>query len=192
MSNYENAPATKMLATNCVCCGRPLVDATSVQLGIGPECRKEWDGGIPNEVREQANKIVRDAACAAGIGRIAEVLEAADKVEALGLAVLAGKMRRRFRSASNQADIIIEAADGGFKVVTPYRRKDSKAFIEAWRHVPGRRWVAGANIVPVESKAALWRLLCDFFPGRYGKGPKGVFRVPEAAPSASQTEMKLA
>ena len=38
MSNdYTQAPATLMLATNCVCCGRALVDAVSVELGIGPE-----------------------------------------------------------------------------------------------------------------------------------------------------------
>lgn len=37
---YENAPATKLLATHCCCCARPLVDAKSVELGIGPECRK--------------------------------------------------------------------------------------------------------------------------------------------------------
>lgn len=38
--SYENAPATKMLATHCACCARPLVDAESVELGIGPDCRK--------------------------------------------------------------------------------------------------------------------------------------------------------
>lgn len=38
--NYTNAPATKMLATNCACCGRDLVDAHSVETGVGPVCRK--------------------------------------------------------------------------------------------------------------------------------------------------------
>lgn len=37
MSSYETAPATRKLATHCVCCGRPLVDARSVSLGIGPK-----------------------------------------------------------------------------------------------------------------------------------------------------------
>lgn len=37
MNTYENAPATKMLATNCVVCGRALVDAVSVEMGIGPD-----------------------------------------------------------------------------------------------------------------------------------------------------------
>ena len=40
-SAYETAPATLLLATNCACCGRPLVDADSVTAGVGPECRKK-------------------------------------------------------------------------------------------------------------------------------------------------------
>ena len=38
--SYENAPATKMLAAYCACCARPLVDAESVETGMGPVCRK--------------------------------------------------------------------------------------------------------------------------------------------------------
>lgn len=193
MNAYENAPATKMLATNCVVCGRALVDAVSVEMGIGPECRKEYDGGISTEVRVEANKIVHAAAMAAGIGRISEVLAAADKIEALGLAVLASKMRRRFKNAERLAEIEIEELPGGFyRVVTPYRRKDSKAFVAAWRGVPGRRWANGANVVPVASKTALWAVLKEFFGGRYAKGPKGVFKIPEPAPVAVQGQLGLA
>lgn len=39
MSNYENAPATILLATHCCVCGRPLCDSDSVEIGIGPTCR---------------------------------------------------------------------------------------------------------------------------------------------------------
>ena len=193
MNDYTESPACKMLATNCVVCGRVLVDSVSVEMGIGPECRKEYDGGINEETRTEANKIVYEAACAAGIGRISEVMEAADKVEALGLSVLADKMRRRFRNAERNADIEIEMlADGNYKVVTPYRRKDSKAFVEAWRKVPGRRWMNGANVVPVTSKKALWGVLKEFFGGHYAKGPMGVFRIPEQKPDVVQDQLKLA
>ena len=192
MNSYENAPATKMLATNCVCCGRALVDAISVSIGVGPECRKEYDGGISEEVRSEANKLVHAAACSAGIGRIVEVMEAADKVEALGLKVLASKMRRRFRNAERNVDIEIEEIEGGnYRVLTPYRRKDSKAFVEAWRKVPGRRWVNGANVVPIASKSALWSVLKEFFGGHYAKGPMGVFRIPEQKPDVVQEQLGL-
>lgn len=42
---YESAPATAMLATHCACCGRALLDATSVEAGIGPECRRKHGYG---------------------------------------------------------------------------------------------------------------------------------------------------
>jgi hypothetical protein len=38
--SYENAPATEMLATHCAICSRPLLDAVSVEIGIGPVCRQ--------------------------------------------------------------------------------------------------------------------------------------------------------
>ena len=193
MNAYENAPATKMLAVNCAICGRPLVDAISIQQGLGPECRKEYDGGISQEIRLEANKLVHAAACAAGIGRISEVMAAAEQVEALGMAVLAGKIRRRFKNAERNADIEIEELPSGeYRVVTPYRRKDSKAFVEAWRGVPGRRWVNGANVVPMASKKALWTVLREFFGGRYAKGPKGVFRIPVQEPGMVQGQLGLA
>jgi uncharacterized protein DUF6011 len=37
--SYENAPGTKLLATLCACCARPLLDAASVEAGMGPHCR---------------------------------------------------------------------------------------------------------------------------------------------------------
>ncbi len=40
--SYENSPACKLIATTCCCCGHPLVDAVSVEAGIGPDCRKKW------------------------------------------------------------------------------------------------------------------------------------------------------
>lgn len=193
MSDYTDSPACRMLSVNCAVCGRPLVDSISVQIGMGSECRKEYDGGITDEVRTQANKIVHGAAMAAGIGRIEEVLAAADQVEAMGLAILAKKMRRRFKNAERLAEIEIEELPNGmYRVVTPYRRKDSKAFVAAWRAVPGRRWENGANVVPFASKKALWMMLQEFFGGRYAKGPKGVFKIPEQAPRPVQEQLKLA
>ena len=37
---YEAAPATTLLASHCAVCARPLLDAESVEAGIGPDCRK--------------------------------------------------------------------------------------------------------------------------------------------------------
>lgn len=183
MNDYENAPATKMLATNCVCCGRPLVDARSVELGIGPECRGEIDGNIAEDTRKAANKYVFEAAIAAQGGKVEEVLRIADAIDALGLKVLADKVRRRFNGVTERkVDITIEEADGYLKVKTPFRRGDKDAFIAAWRDIPGRRFKDGANIIPANQKMALWSLLKEFFGGKYGRGSKGLFRIPQPEP----------
>ena len=190
--SYENAVATKMLATHCVACGRALVDAVSVEMGIGPECRDGNDGGIPDDKREAANAFVFKAAIAAQEGRVFEVMALADKVQELGLAGLADKVRRRFNEAAVKAEITIEEKDGMYTVDTPFRRKDSDAFVNAWRQVPGRRWKDGKNVVPVASKNELYALLKRFFGGRFAMGPKGAFRIPKSDPVAVQNEMKLA
>ena len=190
--SYENAPATRMLATHCVCYGQALVDATSVELGIGPECRKGDDGGIPDAVRMQANKLVFDAAVAADQGRVGEVLALAEKIRELGLDELAGKVGRRFKgSVQRRADITIKVEGDEYVVKTPFRRGDKDAFIAAWRAIPGRRYSNKLNRVPMTQRAALWSLLKEFFPNKTGMGPKGLFRVPKAEPKPVQAELQL-
>jgi hypothetical protein len=62
--SYENAPATKILNINCAACGRPLVDANSTSVALGPDCRKKH--GVPNVLdeatRAQANRLIWTAA----------------------------------------------------------------------------------------------------------------------------------
>jgi hypothetical protein len=181
-ASYLSAPATKMLSTHCVCCGRALLDATSVQMGIGPECRGGDDGGIADDVRVAANKLVFEASVAASAGEVGKVKELAEMIKSLGLSELAEKVGRRFANAERNVEIEVEDCGIVLLVKTPYRRGDAEAFKEAWRAIPGRRWnrEVGANEVPASQKLAVWALLKRFFPGRYGKGGKGLFRVPKA------------
>jgi hypothetical protein len=188
-SGYENAPATKMLATNCAVCGKPLVDAESCETGLGPICRAEsgFDAGVADADREAANRLVFSAAIAAQQGRATVVVKIAKAVEKLGFPVLAEKMRARFvnvvAAPERRADIFIEVEKDGkvYSVKTPYRRGAAEEFKSAWRTIPGRRYYGGVNHIPVEQKPALWALLKQFFPGKWGKGPQGVFRVPKEA-----------
>ena len=189
MSNdYVNSPATKMLATNCLVCGRPLVDAVSVQTGVGPECRKNMDVFfISKEHQELANKLVYLAAIAVQNGKIQEVLGFAEQIEfQCQMPELAAKIRERFsdsaRKASVHANITITVDGDRMFVKTPYRRGEAEEFKQAWRNIPGRRWRSDlrVNEIPVASKDQLWTLLGKFFPGKWGNGPKGVFRVPSA------------
>ena len=146
MSSYTNAPACQMLATHCCACGRPLVDAISVSMGIGPECRGGNNGGISVEQQDAANKITYLAAIAAQEGKVEEVRQHANSLRELGLPVLAEKVAERFVNAERNAKIKITEHQGMLKVVTPFRRGDKQAFIEAWRAIPGRRYSNGANL----------------------------------------------
>jgi hypothetical protein len=180
--SYVNAPATRMLATNCCCCGRPLVDAISVELGIGPECRAGRTDGISKEQQEVCNKLTHAAAVAAQEGNVEKVRMLAEEIRGLGLAELADKVFHRFQNAERLAKITIVAlSDNTLSVATPFRRKEKSDFLAAWRSIPGRKYVRGKNIVPVESKQELWALLKRFFPGQFGKGPQGLFRIPKEA-----------
>jgi len=195
---YEQSIQCKLLATNCVCCGRPLVDAQSVELGIGPECRKHitWESDIDEDERKIANEHIYNASIAATHGAVQEVLDYAALIEHLGLASLAEKVRRRFVSFLEQAkrkpSITIreftykDKRTGvdvrAMSIKTPYKRSQPASFTSAWRSIPGRWWdrKRRSNIVPITSsnKQAVWNLLKQFFPGLVGMGPKGAFRVP--------------
>ena len=176
--SYINAPATKLLATHCCCCGRPLVDATSVELGIGPECRSGETGGISEVQRELCNKLTYQAAVAAQEGKVEIIRKCAEAIRNLGLEALAEKVEKRFVNAERLAKIKITAVGDCLEVVTPFKRSLGKDFIDAWRNIPGRMWKNNKNLVPVTSKDQLWNLLRTYFPGEFGMGPKGVFKVP--------------
>ncbi|NDD56027.1 hypothetical protein EBZ39_19545 [bacterium] len=178
--SYTAAPACQLLATHCCCCGRPLVDSVSVELGIGPECRKGDTGGIDAATQDDCNRLTRSAAVAAQSGNVERVREIAETIESLGLSELANKIRKRFVNAEKRCKITIVDNGDMLIVETPFRRKDSSGFIEAWRNIPGRRYDRNrnANVVPVNQKR---QLLQRFFPGEFGKGPQGIFRIPEAA-----------
>ena len=59
---HENAPATKLIAVFCCACRLPLVDSDSVELGIGPVCRKKIakeDIGQPADWEACADALAR-------------------------------------------------------------------------------------------------------------------------------------
>lgn len=178
--SYVDAPATKMLATHCCVCGLPLVDAISVELGIGPDCRQHMNGDISEEQRKECNRLTHLASLAAQEGKVDEVRRCSEAIIALGLSTLGEKVAERFVNAEKNAKISIVEEDGYLVVSTPFRRKVSNDFIDAWRQIPGRRYRDKKNLIPLEQKRALWGLLQRFFPNEYAMGPKGVFRIPKA------------
>jgi hypothetical protein len=177
--SYENAPACVMLETRCCSCGKPLLDSMSVELGIGPDCREMYTGGITEEQRVVCNRLTHDAAVAASEGNIVRVRQIAEQIGTLGLTTLAKKVAERFVNAERMAKVKITQTGHSLRVKTPFRRSQKDEFVAAWRTIPGRRYERGINVVPVASKRELWGLLRQFFPGEFGIGPQGTFRIPK-------------
>lgn len=177
MSDYENAPATKMLATHCVCCNRPLLDAQSVELGIGPECRKRHGynaRGVSEENRAQANKLV--AKMALPNVSFTDLTAALTELSMLGFQKLAAVI------ASRKASISIALAEEGRRLLvkTPF----TAGSLVSIRAIPGRGTAYNednrflGNTFPVAQKGAVWNMIRRHFPGALGVGPKGPFTVP--------------
>ncbi len=158
MSDYTNAPATALVATRCALCGRPLLDAPSVECGMGPVCRERALVGAPEANRGEVNALV---------ARIAADTSAADVpamvacVAALGYGALAERLTERL--AEGKA-VTVRAEGDGFAVAAPF----SEAFNAALRaHAPGRRWDKEARVwrIPAKAKRGLWEALLEAFPG---------------------------
>jgi len=118
---YENATATKIMATHCCCCGKPLVDAKSVEIGIGPVCRKRYgfDMDVSEDARKRANKIIYDLALAVSQGSVTlESMEQCAELNALGFPLIAAIF------LYNGASISVETGEFGgepvYFVRTPY------------------------------------------------------------------------
>lgn len=177
--DYTAAPACTMLATRCAFCSRKLLDALSVESGIGPDCA-ELHGveRVAATHRKEANELIYQIAVLQRTdwNRTALLL---DRLTALGFFEVVSKITARF---SPKPTILIETIKAeigeAFKVVAPYRAQAT----EGWRSIPGRRFIqesiGGAkvsyNLVPARSRAALWAFLQTYYQGEVVQGSKGV------------------
>ena len=178
MNTYENAPATKLLATHCACCARPLLDAESAEVGMGPVCRKNNGysevAAMPEETRAEANRLIN---LIARERASAEVVAAFKRLFELGLV----KIVEHLLASVATVKIAVTGEDhphgaGRLALKSPY----SEIGVNAIRAVPGRRWDAEnkLNTFPESSRSALFECLKVVWPGVLGIGPKGPFMVP--------------
>lgn len=177
MNSYMNAPATKMIATNCCVCARPLCDAKSVELGIGPDCRRKYgyENACTEEVRKQANALVHQIAL---VQKGEPALLACKELHDLGFVDLSDRILTRLTKIV-LAPLEIAMSGGAlsettFTVSTPF----SKTFCDllkaakvgaVWNPVK-KRWA-----VPNTAKRTVLGILEATFPGAWAKGPRGPF-----------------
>lgn len=179
---YLHAPATELLATHCCLCDRALVDAESVERGLGPTCAAkagvgseahpaDWPRALAAASRADVALVEGDAHKAANalthrIGRdphAAAVPHLVEAIEALGYLQLAATLAEKLTPVT----VRVEAEGDTLAVSAELPRGEVfDAFVEAMRAVPGRRWDGEhkVNRVPARSKAALWGALRKALP----------------------------
>lgn len=152
---YENAPGTKLLASHCAMCARPLLDAVSVECGVGPVCRKKYDVGstLSDEARDEANKLVHTIALDQhGVA----ARDALKRLAALGCDKIVERIAARWGGLSVrlEGDVLL--------VNSPY----NEDFTRAARRVPGRRWVGAekVNSFPAAGWSDVEAAICDCYP----------------------------
>lgn len=191
---YESAPGTLLLASQCAVCARPLLDAVSVETGIGPDCRKKHGytqpdlavdalaviaalaASLPGEVylelasktdaREAANVLVHRIAAEQTGPLVSAYVTALSK---LGFVKLSERIAKRIGKVT-----VHEDGEGFWVIDTPF----NESFVSAVRGLPGRRFVrnangkGGVNKVPVPQlpserasvRARIWGMLKTTFP----------------------------
>lgn len=203
MSKSTN-PNTKRLATNCCACGRALRDAKSVEVGIGPHCRKKHGfdttyNALTDSQRKSVNVLIHRAGIACEKNDIKLILKLAKKIERRGFSVVANRIRTRFvKIRIHRANGVDEYGwtpkRGGFKtgeqhdvvrVWTPYspefngNRRDNRL-----RGRPCKEQTEFGKFhweFKVEHSTLLMRVLALTFPGQSYLCDNGIFEVPTAA-----------
>lgn len=183
---YETAPATRMLATHCIFCSRPLVDAVSVEAGVGPDCRKKYghteaqgpadwvqvENTCPVTVMHELSARDPRRLCNILVYRIVmgcqawEVCLAIDTIRHLGFAKLAESLTKKLCAATvtHKGDVVA--------VQAPWNEE----WVNESRTIPGRRYIKDEKMqtFPLSSRPALWRALQKVFRGKAISTPKGL------------------
>lgn len=202
--SYENVPATKLLATYCACCARPLVDAVSVEAGVGPECRKrhgysaaqaepDWaevlrlsDNLVAvREIFPYGSPEASEAAWRLGgletrrvanlfVYRIALAQDGPDALRLAAVVRALGFQRLAARVEERLVKVRIELAGDEYIVRAPY----SETFnMRLGERRDSRRWDAENKAWRIKApfRGFLFNALKASFPGVAAVGPKGAF-----------------
>lgn len=195
----QSKKLSTLFATHCLCCGRPLVDAISVETGVGPVCRQryEYDRHTNREDQLIANRLIHEAALNDTPDK--RLLEIAEDLDTLNYKGVATKIRDRFVQnpvAHHRIAFTITREPAIFG--RGQRAHTMEAFVIKNTWMPGFEgsltteidWrdralvrddadeIIGWAVKP-RAKKALWKVLSIYFEGEVGVGPKGPFMVPK-------------
>lgn len=181
-----SSAAYRMLATRCAVCARNLRDPVSVELGIGPDCRKAYaftGEGLSAEGYERARAIVFQLALEASAKAInpANVLIASDELREIGLSKLADVLINRNAKISikaHGADALLVKFPYAMAASFEIGRLGGTVVRDDSRPSPkdGRGAFVG-YAVPAANRNAVWSVLRRHFVGLLGVGPRGPFVV---------------
>lgn len=201
--SYENATSTRLLATHCVACGRPLRDADSVEIGMGPICRKKYMpayDGLDPEVKKKANTLVHEAGVLATDRtreNVKRIIQIGEEIKALGVPTLAAKLAdnfvpiriKRANQPNDLADRYSGRWDAGepvFKFRMPYERNAIATMRRVFPTNKVFRWDRDEKAWYVRQRSAqgefmgwyLMRVFAELFPGAIAVGDDGPFDIP--------------
>lgn len=173
---YESAPATMMLATNCACCARPLVDAQSVETGVGPICREKYlvADKVSPEARAEGNKLVHRIAT---LQKGTEVIQAVARLKELGFVHVVERINKRIKKRKPVVQLSYQHERLYMKANVPGQLWN--VWLISMRNIPGMRYEGKGvgNSFPMDQKRSVYNLLQRFFSGRKAVGPKGEFVI---------------
>ncbi len=179
--SYEEAPATKMLATFCSVCSRPLLDAESVERGIGPVCAEKYGflGSVAAEARAEANVLVHMIAVEQEGEKVNVAIE---RLRELGFMKLANAVERRtvradiaisYKYLPVRQEETVTRVFPFFVVKAPFNPEFNQA-----RYSITKAYFDKANkvhCIPANEKPALFAALRKTFPeGTTIRSPRGV------------------
>jgi len=195
---YENAPATKIMATNCCCCGKALVDSVSVETGVGPVCRKKYgyNKDVPEKVRALANMLVHALACAVSTATVTlKTLQSTEQLRLLGFPLIADIFL--FNGSSISIEVREHEGEDRYFVRAPY---DPAFNHSSW--FSGRLGVkCPATLTPSTRKVFHWtfpkteaarkhifKALVKHHEGAMAIGPNGPFEIAPLKTAAQKAQ----
>lgn len=190
---YTDAPATKLVATACLICRRPLVDAASVEAGIGPVCREKSGFGAdpsrPAQKYQPLGVLDPDRSVQAKLdsgnrrGAANALTNFAARTNDREFAVRAaiqigrlGYMRLSKAVLEGLADVFIWQKEDVLEIRVPSRYNSRLSWMIE-QMGGGFNSRTRTYSVPVKTKRRLWGALKKFYKGSIAIGPKGWFMI---------------